>query len=123
MQSINKILVVDDSLAMRYVLSHFLNGEGYEVQVAANGLDGLKAAEELHPDLIITDINMPVMGGYEFIRCLRGLPQYRLTPVLIFTTESTTEQKSKGREVGASGWVTKPYDSVHLLTAVRRLLH
>ena len=73
-------------------------------------------------DLIITDLNMPVMGGFVFIEKLREDAKYLATPILIMTTEISKEVKQLGRAVGATGWITKPFHPEKLLAAIRRIV-
>jgi len=116
------ILAVDDSASIRQMVELCLEEEDHDITLAENGKDGLQKAQSDKFDLIITDINMPEMGGFELIRALRNLPEYKLTPILCLTTESSAEQKNKGREAGATGWIVKPFSADKLLNVVGRVL-
>jgi two-component system chemotaxis response regulator CheY len=72
-------------------------------------------------DVVITDINMPKMDGYEVIRCLRKSPVHKSTPILVLTTESDTEKKNLAREAGATGWMVKPFDPERLIATIRKV--
>ncbi|HWA01653.1 MAG TPA: response regulator [Caulobacterales bacterium] len=116
------ILTVDDSRVMRQMLMATLKGAGHEVYQAADGLEGLEALkEEVVFDLIITDINMPRLDGFGFIARAREIQNYRGTPILVLSTESSPEKKARAREAGASGWIVKPFNAEALLSAVRRV--
>lgn len=118
-----KILTVDDSPTMRKMLAFTLQNAGYEVLQAENGQEGLDVLGENAVDVIITDINMPVMDGITFIEKLREDKTRAATPVLILTTESSDDMKAKGRAVGATGWIVKPFDPAKLVEVVRRVSH
>jgi len=118
-----KLLIVDDSTMLRDMLSYALNEGGYnDVIEAIDGVDGLEKAKASSFDLIITDVNMPNMDGLTFIQELRKLPEYSKTPILVLTTERSDEMKSKGKSVGATGWIVKPFVPDQLLKAVNIVL-
>jgi two-component system, chemotaxis family, chemotaxis protein CheY len=116
------ILVVDDSATIRQMLTCTLQEAGFEVLQGNNGQDGLDRLEANNVDLIISDLNMPVMDGYTFIRHVRGRADRRTTPIIVLTTESSVEKKTTGREAGASGWIVKPFSPEKLLQAIGKLL-
>ena len=115
------ILTVNDSRTMRDMLRATLAQAGYDVVQAENGQDGLDKLELKKPDLIITDVNMPVMDGIVFVERCRARPQTVATPILILTTESSDELKTRGREAGATGWIVKPFDPEKLLRVVEKV--
>ncbi len=117
-----KILAVDDSASMRGMVSFTLLGAGHEVSEAENGLLALEKARGTRFDLVLADVNMPVMDGLSMVRELRALPQYKGVPILMLTTESNTEKKMEGKAAGATGWLVKPFDPEQLLATVRRVL-
>ncbi len=117
------VLAVDDSRTIRDMLRLTLEGAGHTTLVAEDGEDGLAvlgAHVSAHgaPDAVITDINMPRLNGIEFIRGVRALPETRLTPILVLSTESEDDLKNQAREAGATGWIVKPFDPAKLLRAV-----
>jgi two-component system chemotaxis response regulator CheY len=117
------ILVVDDSVTMVLSLKTTLTMNGFEVETANNGqaaLDKLKAG--LKPNLILTDVNMPVMGGLEFIGKARALPGLRFIPILTLTTESETTKRDEGKRQGATGWLVKPVSGDDLLRVIKKVL-
>jgi len=117
-----RILAVDDSAAMRQMVGITLTGAGHEVQQAADGREALTIAERQKFDLVITDVNMPVMDGLTLVRHLRALPNYRGVPLLVLTTEATTERKLEGKAAGATGWLVKPFNPDRLLATVAKVL-
>ena len=115
------VLTVDDSRTMRDMLRMALSAAGYAVIQAEDGVHGLEVLNGSSPDVIITDINMPRMDGFGFITHVRGEGRHRATPILVLTTESSAEKKSRARQAGATGWIVKPFDPDKLVDAVRRV--
>ncbi len=95
---------------------------GYEVLQAVDGQDGVEVLSRETVDLVITDINMPKMNGYEVVRHLRDNPAYDGLPILVLTTESDTDKKNIAREAGATGWMVKPFDPERLVATVRKVI-
>ncbi len=116
------ILAVDDSASMRQMVTFTLKGAGYQVTEAADGQEALNKAKTQQFDLIITDVNMPVMDGITFIRNLRGEANYKFTPMLMLTTESSGDKKAAGKAAGATGWIVKPFNPDQLLNTVKKVL-
>lgn len=118
-------LVVDDSKSMRQMVSFTLTQAGFDVTEGVNGQDALDKLASSAPrrfDLIITDLNMPVMDGFTFIRSLRAKPQTKFTPVLMLTTESQDNLKAEGKAAGATGWIVKPFHPEQLLKVIEKVL-
>ena len=104
-----KILIVDDSFMLRGMLIDILNASGYiNVTESQDGYEALGKIDQDNFDLIITDINMPNMDGLEFIQKVRKIDRYIKIPILVLTTERDESVKAKGKEAGATGWITKP---------------
>lgn len=116
-----RILTIDDSKTIRDMLMLTLSDAGFEVLQAVDGQDGVDMLASERVDVIITDINMPRMNGYEVIRHLRADPEHKSTPILVLTTESTAEKKGMAREAGATGWMVKPFDPDQLIATVNRV--
>lgn len=115
------VLVVDDSqLARREVVSAL--GQEYDVSEAEHGAAGLSAARQRRFDVVLTDVNMPVMGGIELTRLLRALPDYASTPIFAITTESSPDLVDRGRAAGVTAWVVKPINPTTLARAVETVL-
>jgi len=116
------ILAVDDSPSMRQMVSYTLERAGYDVVLANDGLEALNIAQNTSVNLVLTDVNMPNIDGITLVKKLRQLHDYRFKPILILTTESSTEKKMQGKEAGATGWIVKPFDPDQLLSTLRRVL-
>jgi len=117
------ILVVDDSVTMLLSLKTTLSMHGFQVETANQGqaaLDKLKSG--LKPNLILTDINMPVMGGMELIGKVRALPGFRFVPILTLTTESEAAKRDEGKRLGATGWLVKPVAGDDLVRVIKKVL-
>jgi two-component system chemotaxis response regulator CheY len=119
-----KILIVDDSNMLRDMLKYALMDGGYsDVTEAPDGIVGLDKAKGTNFDLIITDINMPNMNGFELIEELRKLDNYKNKPLLVLTTERSDNMKERGKTAGATGWIVKPFVPDQLLKAIGIVLN
>lgn len=116
------VLTIDDSKAVRDMVMFTLEPEGYAVIAAENGQDGLDKLRANRPNLVITDLNMPIMNGLDFISNARADPAGTGIPIVMLTTESAPEMKAKGKEAGATGWINKPFDADKLVAVTRKLL-
>ena len=120
------LLVVDDSATMRQLLCMTLTRvDGITQANITEASDGAEALDKVRTgsfDLVLTDQNMPRMDGLTLIRSLRAMAAYQLVPVLMLTTESSDDMKARGRTAGANGWLVKPFDPLHLLEAVKKVI-
>lgn len=116
------ILAVDDSASIRQMVTFTLRAAGYDIIEAADGQEGLDKAKSKPVQLILTDQNMPKMDGLTLIKSLRALPQYKATPILVLTTESSDAMKAQGKAAGATGWLVKPFDPTKLLEVVKKVI-
>ncbi len=116
------ILVVDDDLGTRLSISDYLELSGYIVITADDGQEALEIVEEYHPDLIVTDIVMPRMNGYELVRQVRQKPAYRLLPVILLTARIKTQERILGYQSGCDLYLPKPFELEELAAAIRNLL-
>jgi len=116
------ILAVDDSPSMRKMVSFTLTGAGYQVVEAVDGQDAYEKAQSQNFDLVLTDQNMPRMDGLGLTRKLRDHPQFKTTPILMLTTESSDLMKQAGRSAGATGWLVKPFDPAKLLEVIKKVI-
>ncbi|MBF0296893.1 MAG: response regulator [Magnetococcales bacterium] len=116
------ILVVDDSETIREAVQFTLAQAGYTITTADNGANALTLLEQGKVDLIISDLNMPVMGGMELIQKVRAGTVNKYTPILMLTTESNQDKKMEGKSAGATGWIVKPFKPEILLATVAKVL-
>lgn len=116
------ILVVDDDLGTRLSVSDYLELSGYSVITANDGQEALVMVDEYHPDLIVTDIVMPQMNGYELVRRVRQQPVFRLLPVILLTARTKTQERIMGYQSGCDLYLPKPFELEELAAAIRNLL-
>lgn len=116
------ILAVDDSASMRQMVSFTLKSAEHNVTEAEDGVVALNLAKAASYDLVITDVNMPNMDGITLIAELRKLPNFKFTPLLMLTTESSTDKKMAGKNAGATGWIVKPFNPDQLLAVINKAL-
>lgn len=114
-----EVLAVDDSRTMRDMLRLTLTQAGMTAHLAEDGQHGLEVLETVTPDVIITDINMPRLDGFGFIDAVRAQEGRRTLPILVLTTESSAELKSRARDAGATGWIVKPFNPEKLVRALQ----
>ena len=117
-----RILAVDDSPSMRDMVRIALSGAGFQVTQAADGAEALEIARNDSFDLVLSDVNMPRMDGISLIRALRAEANYKHTPILMLTTESSADRKREGKDAGATGWIVKPFDPDQLVATMQRVL-
>jgi CheY-like chemotaxis protein len=117
-----KILIVDDSETMLKVAQMMLAKEPYEVVIARDGAEGVARALETNPDLILMDVMMPNMTGFEALRALRNNSQTSTVPIVMVTTQAEMESIETGYVSGCNDYIVKPVDSVELIAKVRNLL-
>jgi len=118
---VKRALVVDDSKTMRGMVSAVLDSQGFDIVLAEDGQLGLDASDDGQYDLVISDINMPNMNGYEMIQALRQRPKFRSTPILVLTTEANAEARNRRKAAGATGWLVKPFERESFIGVVNRV--
>lgn len=116
------ILTVDDSPSIRMALKIALTRAGYSVAEAGDGAEGIAKAKASAFDLIITDLNMPVMDGLTMIEEMRRMPEQMGVPIVFLTTESDEGMKARAKAAGATGWLTKPFDPDQLVRIAKKVL-
>jgi DNA-binding NarL/FixJ family response regulator len=116
------ILVADDNLGTRLSVSDYLEISGYSVIAAEDGKQALSMIETYHPHILVTDINMPRMDGYELVRKVRQKPAFRLLPVVFLTERTSTEERIKGYQTGCDLYLPKPFEMQELGAVIRSLL-
>ena len=117
-----RILVIDDEPINHQLVARALAPLQCEIHYAENGKNGISQARSLKPDVIITDVMMPDITGYEVTRILRREPQFAVTPILVLTAQSGLQDKLKSFEAGADDHITKPFDPAELVVRVTSLL-
>lgn len=117
-----RILIVDDEPSIVISLEFLMKREGYEVQIAADGEAALKALAEGHPDLVLLDVMLPRMNGFEVCKRIRSNPAWREVKVLVLTARGRDSEIARGMGLGADVYVTKPFSTRDLVAQVRRLL-
>ncbi|MEM7725240.1 MAG: response regulator transcription factor [Cyanobacteria bacterium P01_A01_bin.45] len=117
-----KILIVDDDLGTRLSIGDYLELSGYSVITADDGQDALTIVEKHHPDLIVTDIIMPKMNGYELVRQVRQKEAFRLLPVILLTARTKTQERILGYQSGCDLYLPKPFELEELAAAIQNLL-
>src|SRR5258708_21274079 len=117
-----KLLVVDDEPSVRKLLKRFLESRGYDVGVADNGIEGWKTVREDFPDLVLSDVSMPEMDGYELCRTIRRNPMTATIPVILLSAHREADAMVAGYECGADDYVAKPVDMEVLKHKIDALL-
>jgi two-component system chemotaxis response regulator CheY len=118
-----RCLVVEDSKTMRAMLVDSLARiPGMEVAEAENGLAAIRALAAQRFDLVVTDVNMPVMDGLKLVRHVRGDPRHEKTPVVVITTENAPHDRDRALALGANAYIEKPIQAPRVISAVKRLL-
>ncbi|MGB3338018.1 MAG: response regulator [Devosia sp.] len=121
--TILRVLTVDDSRTILAMLHHTLSNAGFEVLQAEDGKQGLDVLKTETVDVVITDINMPVMDGIEFIKNVRATGNHQSLPILILTTETSQDKRDQGKAAGGTGWIVKPFDPEKLISVIHRVVH
>lgn len=116
-----EIMVIDDSVSIRQVVSRLMEDQGWKVQTAKDGIDALEKLRESKPDLIVLDIEMPRMNGYEFLGAIKTQPAYNDIPVVMLTSRNAAKHRDKAKALGAKGFVLKPYNDDEFINLILQL--
>ena len=116
------ILIVDDTRPLAESIADILQMEGYEVDIAANGIHALNTMASRVPDMVITDLLMPEMDGLSLIRKIRSSDRYSSIPVIVLTADASEESSQMGKEAGADLLLTKPFDDTYLIEWIQKML-
>ncbi len=117
-----RIMVIDDSPTMLYMIKHMLTKDGHEVLTASDGGDAVSLAVEHKPELILLDVILPKLNGYEVCRQLKSTPQTAKIPVVMITSKTKDKDREWGLEQGADAYITKPFDGQDLLDVIGRFV-
>ena len=115
------IMVVDDSVSIRQVVSRLMEDQGWKVLTAKDGIDALDRLSESRPDLIVLDIEMPRMNGYEFLGALKAQVGFEDIPVVMLTSRTATKHRDKAKALGAKGFIVKPYNDDEFVRLILKL--
>ncbi|WP_017305821.1 response regulator transcription factor [Spirulina subsalsa] len=118
----SKVLVVEDSLAQREMISDLLKGSGLTVAVASDGIEALEKIEQYSPDIVVLDIVMPNMNGYELCRRIKSDPNTQHVPVVMCSSKGEEFDRYWGMRQGADAYIAKPFQPMELIGTVKQLL-
>jgi len=117
-----KILIADDNENIREALSYLLEDEGYKLWLAKDGADALKKVREVRPDVLLLDIMMPEINGYDVCRTIKNDPDLKKTYIIMLTAKGQVAEQERGKEVGADEYVVKPFSPMEILTKIKNIL-
>jgi pilus assembly protein CpaE len=117
-----RVLLIDDEPVFYKMVEHALKPRGYELEYAKTGMDGLQTAGAFNPEIIIVDVKLPDLDGYEVVQRLRSTPRFRTTPIIFLTSQTDLQNKLKGFEVGADDFLAKPFQPEELLARIGLLV-
>ena len=117
-----RVLVIEDTEDNRQIIRDLLTSFDYELIEAVDGAEGVSMAQAHHPDLILMDIQLPVMDGYEATRRIRAIPELAEVPIIAVTSYALSGDEAKTREAGCDGYIAKPFSPRQLLAKIRQFL-
>jgi CheY-like chemotaxis protein len=117
------ILLVEDTAPLAENISDVLENFGFQVTIAVNGSEALMMLDSVKPDLIITDVLMPVMNGIEFIKKVREIPAYNVLPIIILSARATATDIERGKSAGANWYLTKPCSAEELIDTINKIIN
>jgi len=117
-----KVLIIEDNEQNMYMITYLIESTGFEVFQSFNGKDGIKKANEIHPDIILLDIQLPEMNGYEIARELKKIAEIKDTPIIAVTSFAMPGDKEKAMEAGAIGYIEKPIDPDTFISQMEEFL-
>ena len=115
------VLVVDDSISVRKLAARFLESEGFEVETAVDGLDALEKLAQGKFRVVMTDLEMPRMHGYDLVEAIKSNPAFSNLPVIVCTSRSGEKHRRRATEVGAEGYITKPFSKEEIIAEILRV--
>ncbi len=117
-----KILIADDNEHIREALTSILEDEGHELWMAKNGAEALKKVREVSPDILILDVMMPEMSGYDVCRAVKSDPDLKKTFILMLSAKGQAAEQEQGKETGADEYIVKPFSPTEILGRIKKLL-
>jgi len=117
-----KILIADDNENIREALTYILEDEGYKLWLAKDGVNTLKIVREMHPDILLLDIMMPEINGYDVCRIIKSDPELKKTYVIMLTAKGQVSEQERGKEVGADEYIVKPFSPMDVLAKIKKVL-
>jgi chemosensory pili system protein ChpA (sensor histidine kinase/response regulator) len=117
-----RVLVVDDSISIRKYVQRFLDRSGYDVETATDGMNALEVLAKAKFDAVITDLEMPVMHGYDLIAEMKRNPVFASIPIIVLTSRAGEKHRQKAIDMGAQDYLVKPFEEQEMIEALKRLL-
>jgi two-component system alkaline phosphatase synthesis response regulator PhoP len=117
-----RILIADDNENIREVLTYLLEDEGYKPWLAKDGADALEKVREVHPDILLLDIMMPEINGYEVCRVIKNDPELKKTYVIMVTAKGQAAERERAKEVGADEYIMKPFNPADIVARIKNIL-
>ena len=117
-----KILIVDDELSILVPLKYLLEKKGYETELAQSGKEAIEKIEEFQPDLVLLDIMLPDLDGYEIYHMIRQQEKWQSIRIVFLTAKNQETDMAKGLAMGADAYITKPFSNVQLIDKIRELI-
>lgn len=117
-----KILIADDNENIRDALAYLLEDEGFQLWIAKDGVDALQKARDVHPDILLLDIMMPKMNGYDVCRAIKNDPELKNIYIIMLTAKGQVAEQEHGKEVGANEYVVKPFSPREILVRIKKIL-
>jgi DNA-binding response OmpR family regulator len=122
MNTTHRLLLVEDEEELVRIVQTYFRDEGFEVRIALNGLEGLKVVRDFKPDVIVSDVKMGQMDGFEFFEALKKLPEFSNTPFIFLTIMDDRSSVERATALGASGYMTKPFDVEELHAKIQEVM-
>lgn len=117
-----RILIADDNENIRDALAYLLEDEGFQLWIAKDGVDALQKVRDVHPDILLLDIMMPKMNGYDVCRAIKSDPELKNTYIIMLTAKGQVAEQERGKEVGANEYVVKPFSPREILVRIKKIL-
>jgi chemosensory pili system protein ChpA (sensor histidine kinase/response regulator) len=119
---IRKVMIVDDSVTVRKVTTRLMERQGWEVSTAKDGLDAMNQLQDIYPDIVLLDIEMPKMDGFEVLKSVRGDPRLEKLPIIMITSRTGEKHKQQALELGVNQYLGKPFQEGNLLSTIEEVL-